>query len=74
MCSRDEGFPLVIEGFLLVRCVVLESVAGTGSASPVPPDFRVGAPALHVAQRAIRPAPATHAFGLSWLKANPAFG
>ena len=56
------------------RCVFFEPVVGGGGASPVPPDFRVGAPALHVAQRAIRPTPATHAFKIAWLKADPAFG
>ena len=55
-----------------VFCFSQSRVAG--AASPVPPDLRVGAPALHVAQRAIRPAPATHAFKAAWLKADPAFG
>ena len=56
------------------RCVFFEPVAGGGGASPVPPDFRVGAPALHVAQRAIRPAPATHAFKPSGLRRMPPLG
>ena len=60
--------------YSVVVCVFLKPVAGGGGASPVPPDFRVGAPALHVAQRASRPAPTTRAFKPSGFKAYAAFG